>query len=55
MGLSKEDHINRLFQGLKVIDLKIKYNKTEVSDLLYKVILLQFTQLSLIMLLPQFL
>jgi len=35
---SVKTHINRLFQGLKVIDLKIKYNKKDISDLLYKVI-----------------
>ena len=31
-------HINRLFKGLNVIDLKLKYNKTALIDLLYKVI-----------------
>ena len=35
---SVKTHINRLFQGLSVIDLKLKYNKIELIDLLYKVI-----------------
>jgi len=35
---SINDHLDRLFQGLKIIHLKINYNKNDLQKLLYQVI-----------------